>query len=49
LDCSRFAEAIFEQQITVFETTLDRFFYDLVVSMVFALVVERASPRLAIV
>ena len=44
----RFAGTVFEQQITVLETTLDRFFYDLVVSMVFALVVERLSPRLAI-
>jgi hypothetical protein len=32
----------------VFETTLERFFDDLVVTMVFALVLERALPRVAI-
>jgi hypothetical protein len=48
LNCSRFAGTIFEQQITVLETIPERFFYDFVVATVFALVVERAFPRVAI-
>ncbi|MBO0695207.1 MAG: hypothetical protein J2P56_03800, partial [Verrucomicrobia bacterium] len=48
LDCPHAAGMILKQQIMVIEITLDRFLYDLVVTMVFALVVERASPRVAI-
>ena len=39
---------ILEQQIVVVETTLEGFFYDVVVTMVFTFVVERALPRVAI-
>jgi hypothetical protein len=39
---------ILEQQIPVVETALERFFHDLVVTMIFALIPKRSFPGIAI-
>src|SRR5262245_21420351 len=48
LNCTHVSAGILKQQILMLETALQRFFHDLVVTMIFALILKRRWPYAAI-
>ena len=48
LNSAHVARGILEQQIMMLETALQRFLHDLVVTIIFALILKRSFPSVAI-